>query len=85
MATGANGLRLLRRRHKFMKLRECKMGILVKVKEGEIGHIVGLTYNVHVRHTGNLCVNELIERTIALVRLPDGTDRGIHPSNLDEL
>ena len=65
-----------------MKLKDCIMGILVKTNDGEIGHIVGLTYNVHVKYTGDLTMEDLEARTVPLVRFPDNTERGIHPNNL---
>lgn len=70
-----------------MKLRDCKLGILVKNifngENGEIGHIVGLTYNVNVKYIGNKTPEELLAITIPLVQFPDGSKRGVHHSNLE--
>lgn len=71
-----------------MKLSECNIGLVVRLKacggisNGIIGHIVGLTYNIDVKHTGNMSGEELLSRTIPLVQFPDGA-RGIHPHNLE--
>lgn len=68
-----------------MKLKDCRIGILVRLENGEIGHIVGLTYNVAVRFTGNMSFEELRDVTIPLVRFPDGDERGVHHHNLSVL
>lgn len=65
-----------------MKLTECTLGKLV-INGKNVGHIVGLTYNVSLQFTGNMSEDELFERTIPLVRFPDG-ERAIHHSNLKE-
>lgn len=69
-----------------MKLSECKVGILVvencQGQLGQIGHIVGLTYNVSIRLTAGMSVDKLRDHTIPLVAFPDGT-RGIHHCHLE--
>lgn len=64
-----------------MKLNECTLGTLVITNEKEVGHIVGLTYNVRIEYTGEMSYDEKFDRTIPLVRFPSG-ERGIHHENL---
>ena len=72
-----------------MKLKQCEIGKVVHNKSelsgNRVGHIVGFTYNVHPKHTGSMTSEELIERTIPLVRFPDGDEYGVHPVNLELL
>lgn len=65
-----------------MKLSECTLGRLVVNRNGEVGHIVGLTYNIHVMNSGELTPKERFERTIPLVKFPYG-EQAIHHANLD--
>lgn len=64
-----------------MKLSECKMGVVVVDHDGYIGHVVGLTYNISVKLTGNLTPLELQKHTIPEVKFPEGI-RAIHHNNL---
>ncbi len=66
-----------------MKLNQCTLGKLVITEDKKVGHIVGLTYNISLDLTGYMLDQEKFERTIPLVRFPDG-ERGIHYSNLSE-
>jgi hypothetical protein len=70
-----------------MKLKDCTLGVLVRVKgdDSEIGHVVGLTFNVDIRFTGNMSKQQLVDATIPLIRFADKTERGVHPSNLELL
>lgn len=65
-----------------MKLKDCTMGRLVKTSVGDIGHIVGLTYSIHVKFTRDMSPEELENRTIPLIKFADGTERGVHPNSL---
>jgi hypothetical protein len=65
-----------------MNLKDCKIGVLVKTDSDELGHVVGLTYNVSVKFTGNMSSEELRARTIPLIRFPDGREVGVHHCNL---
>lgn len=60
-----------------MKLNQCTYGKMVITEDKEIGHVVGLTYNVSHRFTGGMSNDELFERTIPIVKFPDG-ERSIH-------
>lgn len=64
-----------------MKLNQCTLGKLVITSDKKVGHIVGLTYNVSLQFTGNMSDDEKFERTIPLVKFPDG-ERGVHHSQL---
>ena len=65
-----------------MKLSDCTFGrLVITTTEKEVGHIVGLTYNVALERTGNMDADELLGRTVPVVRFPRG-ERPIHPSNL---
>lgn len=67
-----------------MNLKDCKIGVLVKIVGGEeLGHVVGLTYNISVKFTGNMSDEELRARIIPLIRFPDGREVGVHHYNLD--
>lgn len=66
-----------------MNLKDCKIGVLVKTDSDELGHVVGLTYNVSVKFTGNMSSEELRACTIPLIRFPDGSEVGVHHYNLD--
>lgn len=71
-----------------MNLSECKIGTVVIMRKmcgdayENIGHIVGLTYNVRLNMTGSMDFSELRERTIPIVRFPDG-ERSVHHCNLE--
>lgn len=65
-----------------MKLKDCKMGILVQTNDLEVGHIVGLTYNVHISMTGSMTNEEKLNRVIPVIQFPEGT-RGIHQGNIE--
>lgn len=65
-----------------MKLKDCKHGLLIITNGGLLGHIVGLTYNCGVKHTGGMTTDELLSHTIPLVQFPDGT-HGIYQGNID--
>ncbi len=68
-----------------MKLKDCTIGKLVFLQGTGIGHVVGLTYNTGVRYTGMMTVEELLERTIPLVKFPgEGFPRGVHQDNITE-
>jgi hypothetical protein len=64
-----------------MKLHECTFGRMVITDDKKVGHIVGVTYNIPIAHTGGLSYDELFSRTIPLVKFADG-ERGIHHANL---
>jgi hypothetical protein len=64
-----------------MKLHECTFGRMVITESMEVGHIVGVTYNVGIALTGSMSDEEKHERTIPLVRFADG-EKGIHHANL---
>lgn len=64
-----------------MKLSECKLGTLVIDNDMRVGHITGVTYNVSLEHTGGMSNEDLFNRTIPLVRFPNG-ERGVHHGNL---
>ena len=66
-----------------MKLNECTFGRMVITKTKEVGHVVGLTYNTDIRHTGGLPDQELFDRTIPIVKFASG-ERGIHQGNLSK-
>lgn len=66
-----------------MQLRECTFGKLVITDNKEVGHIVGLTYNVGIELTGSMSDDEKLERTIPIVKFPRG-ERGIHHIHLSE-
>lgn len=65
-----------------MKLHECTFGKMVITDDKKVGHIVGVTYNIDIAHTGGLSQDDLFNRTIPLVRFADG-ERGIHHSNIE--
>jgi hypothetical protein len=54
---------------------------MVITESMEVGHIIGVTYNVGIELTGAMSDKEKHERTIPLVRFADG-ERGIHHGNL---
>lgn len=61
-----------------MKLKDCKIGVVVINGSLDLGHIIGFTYNSPV---SDLSDQERFERTIPLVQFVDST-RGIHPTNM---
>lgn len=65
-----------------MKLQDCIFGKLVITQDLEIGHIVGLTYTMHLMFAGSLSNMELMDRTIPLVKFPKG-ERGVHHESLE--
>lgn len=65
-----------------MKLSHCTIGRLVQTKDGEIGHVTGLTYNVSIQFTGNMTREDLRSRLTPLVRFPEG-ERAIHHGQLE--
>lgn len=72
----------------MMKLSECKIGEIVQEKSNNIfgsniGHVVGLTYNIHIESLAGMCLEEKNDRVIPLIRFPDG-ERGVHQSNLEK-
>jgi hypothetical protein len=64
-----------------MKLSECTFGAVVINDNLEVGHVVGFTYNIAVCNTGHLSNEELLSRTIPVVKFPKG-ETPIHHSNL---
>lgn len=64
-----------------MKLSECKIGAIIITDDLEVGHIIGVQYNVHISQTGGMTNKEKFKHTIPTVRFPDG-ERGIHHSNI---
>ena len=80
-----------------MKLSECVIGTPViyydsyREEDSEyhmknmVGHIVGVTYNVHVTMTGNFSSKERLERTIHRVQWVNGEKFGIHHGNIKVL
>lgn len=54
-----------------MRLKDCKMGILVQTSDLRVGHIVGLTYNIDISLTGSMTNEEKLKRTIPLVQFPN--------------
>ena len=48
-----------------------------------VGHVVGVTYNVRIQVTGDMCNDELLDRTIPLIKWVDGTTSGIHHNNIE--
>lgn len=64
-----------------MKLHECTYGRMVITQDLEVGFVVGLTYNVDIKFTGEMSKKELFQRTIPLVKFPAG-ERAIHHGNL---
>lgn len=66
-----------------MKLNQCTLGKLVITEKKEVGHIVGLTYNVALELTGGMSDEEKFDRTIPIVKFPNG-ERAIHHYNLKE-
>ena len=54
-----------------MKLSDCTLGRMVITQNKKVGHVVGLTYNIALEFTGGLTPEELLDRTIPLVRFPD--------------
>ena len=66
-----------------MKLKDCKMGILVQnVETKEIGMVVGITNNI-----SSVLTEEQRDpsRAIPLVQWQSGDTRGIHHKNLELL
>jgi hypothetical protein len=66
-----------------MKLSECKFGEMVITESKEVGHIVGVTYNVDISLTGGMSDEDKFNRTIPLVRFANG-ERGIHHNHLQK-
>lgn len=64
-----------------MKLSECKIGEVVITYDGEIGHIVGLQYNVGDEFVRDVPRKDLKFHTIPVVKFPSG-QRGIHFGNI---
>lgn len=64
-----------------MKLSQCQYGAMVIDNNLNVGHVVGVAYNINIRHTGGMSDQDLLDRTIPLVQFADGT-RGVHHSNL---
>jgi hypothetical protein len=64
-----------------MKLSECKIGTMVITKDLEVGHVVGIQYNVGLALTGGMTNEDKFSRTIPTVKFPDG-ERGVHHGNL---
>ena len=67
-----------------MKLKHCSIGKVVVTKDMEVGHIVGLTYNVSLENTHGMTSEDLYNRTIPVVKFPRGK-RAVHHCNLSEL
>ncbi len=65
-----------------MKLSKCILGRLVITKEKEVGHIVGLAYNMDLQFAEKMSAEELLDRTVPIVRFPKG-ERKIHPANIE--
>lgn len=65
-----------------MKLKDCKHGIIIKDKDGNVGMIVGITNNVV---TGNLYTRSKIENAIPLVMWSHGETHGINSANIEPL
>jgi len=66
-----------------MKLSKCKIGEVVIREDQNIGHIIGLTYNIRVRYSGSLTYKELLERVIPIVRWVDGYECPIHNNSIE--
>lgn len=64
-----------------MKLSECKIGTMVITESLEVGHVVGIQYNVSLAHTGGMTNEDKFSRTIPSVKFADG-ERGVHHGNL---
>lgn len=70
-----------------MKLKDCVFGVPVITNKGDrrvLGHIVGFTYNVDVSLTGGMDREDLLSKTIALVKWADSSESGIHPANIEK-
>jgi len=66
-----------------MKLEQCTLGKLVITNEKEVGHIIGLTYNVSLELAAKMSNEEKFYRTIPIVKFPFG-EKAIHHCNLKE-
>jgi hypothetical protein len=66
-----------------MKLSECELGKMVITKDLRVGHIIGITYNVHLKFTGKLSKEELFECTIPVVKWADGEEYPVHHVNIE--
>ncbi len=55
-----------------MTLAQCTLGRLVITDDKEVGHVVGLAYNVALELTGGMSFADLLPRTVPLVRFPRG-------------
>ncbi len=64
-----------------MKLSQCKIGTMVITKDLEVGHVVGIQYNVSIKYTGGMTNEDKFNGTIPTVKFADG-ERGIHHHNL---
>jgi hypothetical protein len=64
-----------------MKLSQCTIGQLVITENKRVVHVVGLTYNVAVSFTGNMSQEEKFDRTIPVIKFPEG-EEGTHHANL---
>jgi len=64
-----------------MKLKDCQYGVLVITETLEVGHIVGLEYNVTSEYAGSLSNQQLLDATVPVVQFPGGM-RTIHPKNI---
>jgi hypothetical protein len=59
-----------------MKLSECTFGRMVIDDNLNVGHVVGVTYNISLQYTGGMTQEDKFNRTIPLVKFADG-ERGI--------
>lgn len=69
-----------------MKLKDCNIGTLVITNSNDdrriMGHIIGVTYNIDVSQTGGMDREDLLSRTIPLIRWSNGTESSIHHNNI---
>lgn len=69
-----------------MKLKDCIIGVPVITNDGDrrvLGHIIGFTYNIDIGLTGRMDREDLLSRTIPLVRWTGGEESSIHHSNIN--
>lgn len=63
-----------------MKLRDCKYGVLVEDRDGNIGMIKGITNNLPI---GDINERSNRGRAIPLVEWASGNTSGIHYGNIE--
>lgn len=67
-----------------MKLSECNIGKIVCTSDNEVGHIVGLGYNIQDKLVKDKSNKELYNHVVPIVRFHSG-ERTIHHTNIYEL